>query len=1030
MPTNLRTRRPHRRLRARGHVRPRLEALEERSLPATTWPGLVAPLQVTGGNDTATQAVDLGTLDSTGRAEVVGTVANAAGGGGVGWYRFTLAQPAQVSLATLDRLGGSPLVSVLGLYDSDPQDFADPFNPTGYRLLAQDDGAAHQGDASLTRTLSPGTYYVAVSGDGDNFFSPVLADSGYPGSTGDYGLLLTATDLALAPGAGPAVLGSDPAPGSAVTGSPFVIRLNVSAPLDPNTIIPGGNVSLTYNPTGTFGDGNDQDVPLVSVNFTPAADELQLIPAAPLAPGFYRVFLAGDQSGSVPVVAGLDGTPLGQDNAHPAGADFTLTFQVAGVEGVTTPNAGSNDTPATAHDLGNLAGAGIVHVAGAIGDDPAYNPASSNPNLANPAAEVDLYHFQITGPGNFSLGAEVFAGRIGSPLDPALSLFKRAPDGSLTLVTVNDNSLNATAATDGSMPLFTDPVLYAGLTAGDYYLAVSGTGNMPDPSQGLDPGTQGVFDPSVTDSGTNGFTVGPYVLNLLVQADSVPPQVTATTPADGAALAAPPTQLTVRFSEPVNLQQLTYETYQQSTQTELAAVYVQAADGTQYHPRLVSYDANTNEATFLMLDGLANGPYELHLSGAGPLGVADLAGNPLVGNDPSGDYVVHFTVTGPARGTNGNPLLWTGQGPNDTLAQAQVLGVLFPHELQAGVVIQRLKSPSADTADYYQFQVLQQREYIFALNGYKPPSGPPVTITDANGNPIAVLVQGNGSGVKVNLAPGTYVVRVGGWTPAQAPEVAYQLRIGLALNLENPPPLTVGPAPALRLTLATNPTPTPTPTPGQPPASVPVVGPTTTFVVVASPSTGGRAAGASGPTLALPAGALTGLSAAPVGGVRSSDVPGAPSGPDRLLLGAELYADNPIPLPVGDAVASGGGDEPTGAGPLAPQEIRRALEQYWDEILDAPVLDAWLKAWLGYWLDGWTLPGPAPEPAAEGAAPDTNLLENSCGWLPSDPAPAEAGDGPTVDWRWACAAAAVAAWAADRPPKRRADRPGRPVPTP
>ena len=58
-------------------------------------------------------------------------------------------------------------------------------------------------------------------------------------------------------------------------------------------------------------------------------------------------------------------------------------------------------------------------VSGAIGDDPSFNPSLA-PDPYNPepqfipANQVDLYHFQITGPGRYAMLAEVFAGRIGS----------------------------------------------------------------------------------------------------------------------------------------------------------------------------------------------------------------------------------------------------------------------------------------------------------------------------------------------------------------------------------------------------------------------------------------------------------------------------------------------------------------------------------------------------------------------------------------------------------------------------------------
>ena len=167
---------------------------------------------------------------------------------------------------------------------------------------------------------------------------------------------------------------------------------------------------------------------------------------------------------------------------------------------------------------------------------------------------MDLYHFTISGPGRYGLTSEVFAGRIGSPLNAALTLFQADPvTGQLQLVAVNDDSLNGSAGTDGSVPLALDPVLYAGLTAGSYYLAVSGSGNAPIPALGLNPGTNGVFDPNVAHSGSGGFTTGNYVLNLAVTQESTPPKVLTVSLAAGTVFTGAPTTFTVQFSEPVNL---------------------------------------------------------------------------------------------------------------------------------------------------------------------------------------------------------------------------------------------------------------------------------------------------------------------------------------------------------------------------------------------------------------------------------------------------------------------------------------------
>jgi hypothetical protein len=768
-------------------IRLHLEALEDRCLLSAA----VAP-----ANATLDQANSLGTL--TGTVAVSGAVAPPAEPAQVNWYSFALTRPANVTLSARPWFGQPG--PVLSLYNSDASDFADLLDPLGHRLVAQAQGGVG-GAATITRPLAAGTYYVAVSGAGNRYFNPFLADSGYPGAGASYRLTLSETDLPLAPAGGPVVLASTPNAGDQLGSSPLVVRLDLSTALDPTTVLQGQDVRLTFNPTGQFGDpAMDQDVPLSNVNYTPEANELQIVPVDALAPGYYRVFLGGDSSGGQPVLLGASEVPLGTNAAHPSGQDFALTFRVTGVEG--NPSGAADDTFATAHSVGNVTTAGLVQVAGTIGNDPAYDPNNPDPNLANAAADVDMYHFQITGPGNYALTAEAFAGRIGSPLDPALSLFKVDPaTGKYQLLGVNDNTLNSQQATNGSLPLFTDPVLYAGLTAGDYYLAVSGSGNAPDPSQGLSPGVSPVFDPTVTHSGSGGYTTGDYVLNLFVQPASAPPQVVNGTFTPGAQLGGPPTTFVVQFSEPVNLPQLLYQASQQTNTTNIAAVYVKGSDGVRYYPRMVSYDAATNQATFLMLDAVPNGPAELHLSGPG--GLTDLAGQPLVGSPAaSGDYVVPFTVNGPARGSAGNPLLWYGGQANDTAASPQVLGTLFPHEFQKGVVVKRLAQKGAtDTADYYQFQVLQGREYVMTLSGTGLPAGALPSLTDAAGRAISGVAQGKG-GIKYTLNAGTYVVRVGGWASAKAASVKYQLRIGLTGAPENPPPLTIGPAPAIRVQFA------------------------------------------------------------------------------------------------------------------------------------------------------------------------------------------------------------------------------------
>ena len=74
------------------------------------------------------------------------------------------------------------------------------------------------------------------------------------------------------------------------------------------------------------------------------------------------------------ILADPNGVPLGEDNAHPSGEDVSITFQVNGIDGVVGAT-GSDDTAATARQLGNVAATGLIQVSGAIGVDPHYDPS-------------------------------------------------------------------------------------------------------------------------------------------------------------------------------------------------------------------------------------------------------------------------------------------------------------------------------------------------------------------------------------------------------------------------------------------------------------------------------------------------------------------------------------------------------------------------------------------------------------------------------------------------------------------------------
>jgi hypothetical protein len=777
---------------------------------------------VAGSALTAAPSLNLQSVQGNGGTAVYRDLVNgqiATGKADVAWYQFALNSAATVSLTTFDPAGSS-FAGVISLYNNDPDALVqnlgadgitvyanDPLDPIGHRMVDQAVGTANGGTV-LTWNLAAGTYFIAVTGAGNQYFHPFIADSGLPGSSGAFQLAVEADPLAVNT---PVVLESTPADQSVLSSSPLVLRVDINQGIDPNSFVlnqPSGNtIQLLYSADGTFTTGVQSVFlqahfsPPTNDPLSPGADELQLTPDAPLQNGFYRLFLQG---------IGTLASP---------NTDTTIHFQVSSSAALS-----GDDTAATAHDLGNLSKSGLLQVAGTIGSDPYYsfydpnNPNPSYPSFAYPdnyaGADVNLYHFRISTPGNYILLAEAFAGRIGSPLDAGLSLF-RLQGSQLVLVTANDNTFNGTTALGDNgyfgTPLFTDPFLTAGLTAGDYYLAVSSGANTPDASLGRQVGVNGVFDPNFAHSGVsgpnniNGYTIGDYVLNLRVAPNPGPPHVVAVTPSNSGRPIASPTQIVVQFNQAMNLQSEAYAAYSFNGSTALRSVWVHAADGIDYFPRFVSYDPNTFTATFQMLDALPNGTDVLHLSGGN--GLTNLGGTPLAGNSPGGDYVVSFVVTGSAGGAGGL-VQFVDQEPNNSLAQAQNLGILFPGMQQAGIPIIRDFSNAppgsvADSADYFRFQVTQARQYTFTLNGTGLPAGAVPTIMTTTGVVLipAIATFNGGVVATIFLMSGTYVVEVGGWTPTQAQSVGYRLYVTIGQTADNPTPLTVGAAPALSIRL-------------------------------------------------------------------------------------------------------------------------------------------------------------------------------------------------------------------------------------
>lgn len=1025
-PTHRRRRRAS---RPRRTVLLSLEGLEPRCLLSTSAAPVDDTLDQARGLDALgvhAPGDPLQSLGVHGHATGGGVIGDTpAGGADVDWYHFRLSNTARVHLTTQTWEIGSPLVATLSLYNdapvtlTNPDDLTsppiDPYTPIGHRMLAQDDPLGHGGGAPvIDRLLGAGDYWVAVSGAGNDYFHPFLADSGLAGSTGAYLLSVTTSDPGLT-SAGPVVLAADPAPNAVLSSSPFLLRFDLDRPINPATVTTDPTLR---NPVAQlFSLGADGTGPPVRQGLTtpglgtaalqPNANELILPLQAPLAPAYYRVVLKGYGDG---------------------GTDYVLNFHVTGNEGNPGPNAPPDDTVNTAHDLGDVADGRLRHVSGAIGLD-------SSPTAPVPfdPAGVSMYHFRVTGSGQFALTAEVFAGRIGSPLDAALTLFRAVPDPHAPpvtqppiLVASNDNTFNTTPA-GRFTPLYTDPALFVSLTPGDYYLAVSSGENIntPDPSNPPYPSGVG-FDPLTSHTGNpSAFAIntGPYVLELLVQPAGPAPHVVpgSVAPDTGPGGGGPLTAIRVQFDQPVNLLPLSFAAFQQTGNADgtLSAVSLKDAHGTPYALRLESFDDATNTATFILLDAVPAGSYTLRLSVAGPQGITNLGGARLVGNDPSGDFVAQFSVSG----THGDTFSWATQAGHNDPAHAQAIGVLFPVELSQGVAFTRDAALGGSaTEDDYGIQLLQTRLYSFNITG---PTGLTMSLIDATGTVVASYTNDpTNPPLPFSLAAGTYTLRVS-WSGAPP---AYTVTIGLSASPENPTPLVIGPGPAVRVRLLTN---------APDPASSPAV-----TAPAAAASTGG------GPVVALPGGASAAPAAVVPAGASSGllPLPGAFTFPSSALL---VQAFSPL-----GGVASAGGDGPSGggvlvrgpadapvpgelflrvlivtqaplddgtdAGPTSPQAGAPGAEARAAEAVTR-LLDAVFEFWGWFRVPARPPVAPPPPPPVEDGGSEDGDPEAALPDTGAD-APTAAGEAP---WGWAGALAAAALLAPERGRRARRRERGR-----
>ncbi len=381
------------------------------------------------------------------------------------------------------------------------------------------------------------------------------------------------------------------------------------------------------------------------------------------------------------------------------------------------------------------------------------------------ANDVDLYRIELVGTGRMAVRVDAYGQRIGTGLDPALSIFDAA--GNL-IASDDDWNVLGQSPQDASLALGLDP--------GVYYVGVSGGGNLPG---------SGTFDPRVPLSGhSSRGTRGMYLLSLAAAPDSVAPWVQSTTLDSHPALSQPLSGFSVRFSEDVDLTRLA------------SGVVLSNANGDQFAVAPISYAASTHEATFVALDRLPSDTYHLTLRNNA---ITDLAGNPLQAGPQNHALVIDFTV-------NAAPPSLVDTEANDTTATAQQLGVLFSDELNLGVQVSgAVHSGSAADADLYRFRVLVPWLYAFDLTGTGGGSfTAQLDLLDSQGNSLAggAPLPGSGSVVYRLLQPGEYIVRVSGSPAADLP---YQLTLrALAQKPEVQFEVETRPGPEIQLTFRSN----------------------------------------------------------------------------------------------------------------------------------------------------------------------------------------------------------------------------------
>ncbi len=634
------------------------------------------------------------------------------------------------------------------------------------------------------------------------------------------------------------VLSVDPATGSNLTRAPGALTVTFDRPL---AALPS---SSDFRLDRVEADGSEAPVSTAGILLQESIDgtgtEDLITTSAPLATGRYRLYLLGTAN-----LNGSDGSTLA------GGGDQLIDDFTIAAPG---PDLGS------ATDLGSPIGA-VATVPGSL-------------DLASDPGAVAYYRVELPAGHFWRLGAEVDAGRIGSPL--------------FTSLTVLDAQGRPIATSTTGRPDYpNDPFEFLGLGPGTYYIAVSGRSGLVDGAGA----SSGAFRLQVVaDPADNPTAVEAFSLDFADPTSRVP------------------TGLTIQFAGPMS----------EAAMNGHASDLIQLVDasGRAWQVDAQSYNESESNLTLVFDQALPAGRYSVQLAGQGDL--VDLAGRaPVAPGFPAG-ALGQIVIPGGAPARN----------PND-------YGPVFPKDAEGGVSAVVHLAPGQKVA--YRFVITAGSTYDLetTFGGDEPTL---VAHVGGKAVPLVAGSAGVVQDHRVTLPPGVVTLDVVGgphgstidWSfllAATGSDLLLDNGVGqasaLGLRLIAPSPLDPQAAPAAIEAIAAAPAPGPA-TPGPAPSSAapgPTAGPSGPgglFIaagagLIGHPSTQDEAVAVVGP---VAPGGMTALSTT-VAGIPQGLSVGfggrgrAGRGPDNS---GAVHALLDVPEPEGTAVTS---VDPVVGGPVA-----------------------------------------------------------------------------------------------------------------